>query len=299
MIVTGKAKRTAENNIMYLEVFLKFAKNNNISDLTSVNSSHIAKFQEFLYFKHKSRQGKILSTASQMNILLGVKTYFKFLVKTKVLATNPVQDITMPRSKKSVPSPRDIFTISEIKTMLSIPDLNHAITYQDRLIMELLYVTGAREAEANKIRLSHIDLEQRQIYIFEGKGKKSGLVAILPQTKRLLEKFILDKRAYLMKDQHHDFLFVTESGAPFYKGKILRIVKKYAKEAGVKKNITSHSFRHSCATHLHQNLAPIRGIQGILRHENLNTTALYSRQDISFLREIIDKFHPRKDITGL
>jgi site-specific recombinase XerD len=136
MIVTGKAKRTAENNLMYLDVFLKFAEENKITDLKNVNSSHIARFQEYLYFKHKSRQGKKLVTASQTNILLGVKTFFKFLVKTKLIAVNPVQDITMPKSKKSVPSPRDIFSISEIKTMLSIPDLNYAITYQDRVIME-------------------------------------------------------------------------------------------------------------------------------------------------------------------
>jgi integrase/recombinase XerD len=102
-----------------------------------------------------------------------------------------------------------------------------------------------------------------------------------------------------MKNQHHDFLFATDVGAPFYKGKILRIVKKYAQEAGVKKNITCHSFRHACATHLHKAQAPIRAIQGLLRHENLNTTALYTRQDISYLRGVIDKYHPRKDIVGL
>ena len=296
LLIEGKSKVTAGDYSRHIDVFLDYMEKNGLEEMTDVTKNTLKGFQTYLFTKHKSRAGKKLKLNSQHNILCSIKSFFCFLIQNDHIMVDPASSITLPKIKKSLP--KDILTEKEMKRLLETPDTNKARGYQERVVIELLYGTGIRNSEARFIKLVEVDLDDRVIFISNGKGGKDRVVPINKILRKYLKKFINDKRPLLIGSVDTEYLLVGVADKAWGKDRILKLVQKYVKKANIRKHITTHSLRHTCASHLQKNNAPIRVIQEILGHVSLNTTQIYTHVDASQLKDVIDKFHPRRDVEG-
>ena len=171
--------------------------------------------------------------------------------------------------------------------------LNTSEGYRDKVLLEVLYSTGIRASEARFLKLNDVDLLNREVFIREGKGGRDRLIPITKGCSKHIEIYIANHIKSLLNGRTSEYLFIGEMGKVFHAHKVSQIVRKYVKEASFKQAITTHSFRHTCATHLLKKGASIRLIQELLGHNSLNTTEKYTKVDIGDLKSALDKYHPR------
>ena len=290
-IANGMRPRTVRDYKFNLGYLFRFLEQNGISDIKEVNKQVLLDYQSHLYHELKTKDGKRLSLKSQANLIGVLTPFFKYLVMTDQTMYNPAEGISKPRLPKRIP--RDILTEKEVKYLLTLPDLKTNEGFRARVLLEVLYSTGCRASEARNIKLNDIDLINRELFIIDGKGGKDRVVPITRPCSKFLEIYIVNQRTQLLKGLNSDYLFVGDKGIRFHKEKVCKIVRQYTTEAKFDKKITTHSLRHTCASHLLNKGASIRLIQELLGHESLNTTEKYTRVSIGDLKNALDKFHPR------
>lgn len=240
--------------------------------------------QEFVFTEFK----KISNSRSQARILSGIRSFYKFLVYNRYIETNPSELLDMPKLDMHLPA---VLTTEEIDRMIDCIDLTKAEGQRNRAIIEMLYGSGLRVSELVNLRLSNMYLSEGYMLV-EGKGSKQRLVPISPEADKQF-RFWLDDRCRLqIKPEAVDYAFLNRRGNSLTRSMIFHIIKSLAEEAGIKKNISPHTLRHSFATHLLQNGADLRIIQQLLGHESITTTEIYTHIDIHDLRQAILKYHP-------
>jgi integrase/recombinase XerD len=221
--------------------------------------------------------------------------YFRFLEENRIIDIHLSQFINAPRKRQRY---YNILSMSEMRQVLDHMETGKPADIRDRLLMELIYSTGARVSEVEGVMLDDINMKKNEIKV-RGKGRKERIVYINSEALYWLDTYLGGARQSLSfskgrgiysRDRH---LFLNSSGRGLTARSIRNIVKKNVRLAGISKNITPHSLRHSFATHLLQRGAGIREIQELLGHENISTTSIYSHMDISRLRKDYKKFHPR------
>jgi len=181
-----------------------------------------------------------------------------------------------------------------VKKVLHAPDTKTVLGYRNGTILEVHYSTGIRKEELNNLLLIDVDYEYGIIRLNQGKGKKDRVV---PQGRiacRYLENYITAVRPSLIKDPYNNYLFLSLRGNRLSKNMVWEIVKSYAKKAASKKNISPHTFRHTCATLMLRNRANIRHIQDLLGHTSLDSTQVYASVSIVDLKEVHARCHPRE-----
>lgn len=234
------------------------------------------------------------SARSQARIVSGLRAFFQYLLIEDIILENPAKEIDLPRLSRKLPA---VLSVQEIDNMIAAIDLSTPEGLRNKAIIETLYGSGLRVSELVNMKMSDVHPESAFIRI-TGKGNKQRLVPIGREAlKDLLLYKTAVRRTSLVKKGSEDILFLNRSGRKLSREMIFLIVRKLAKQAGIKKNISPHTFRHSFATHLVEGGADLRAVQEMLGHESITTTEIYTHLDRDYLRENLLSFHPRSKAT--
>lgn len=229
-----------------------------------------------------------ISPRSQARMLSGIKSFFKFLILEGYLEINPAEFIEAPQINRVLP---DVLSIEEIDAMIAAIPRDKEESLRNHAIIETLYGSGLRVSELVDLRISRIDLQER-LMIVEGKGSKQRIIPISPVAANLIQEWLPIRNRLDIKPKGEDILFLSRRGAPLTRVMIFYIIKSLAELAGIKKNVSPHTLRHSFATHLLEGGANLRAIQEMLGHESISTTELYLHLDRSRLRRELLDHHP-------
>lgn len=229
-----------------------------------------------------------LSPRSQARMLSGIKSFFNFLVMEGYIEENPCDLIESPKINRDLP---DVLSLEEIDAMIAALPSDKEESLRNHAIIEMLYGSGLRVSELTGARISRLDLLEG-LLIVEGKGSKERIVPVSPVAVELISKWLPQRQRLDIKPQGRDILFLNRRGAPLTRVMIFYIVKQLAELAGIKKNVSPHTLRHSFATHLLEGGANLRAIQEMLGHESIATTELYLHFDRSRLRRELLEHHP-------
>jgi len=232
-------------------------------------------------------KNKNYSNLSIARVLVSIKNYYKFLLKEKIINKSPFENIESFKVRKKIP---EILTLGDIENLLNQIDLSTKEGIRDKAILELLYSSGIRVSELTNMELTDVNLDEKIVRCF-GKGAKERLIPIGDYVIEALKNYL--KHRAEISPEFSNYLFITRLGKKFTRAGIWKIIKNYAKKAGITKNVYPHIFRHSFATHLLKGGADLRSVQEMLGHSDISTTQIYTHVDRSHLKNIHKKFHPR------
>jgi len=241
----------------------------------------------------KEKEAKRLSVGTQANRLAAVRKFFSWLLGEQQIAYNPASTLQLPKQQHRLP--RGVLTKSEARRLIEATPVVKPRDVRDRTILEVLYATGIRRAELLGLTIYDADLQTATLRIEHGKGNTTRIVPLTQSAIAALKLYLEESRGLFAHEAGQVRLFVsTRSGGPLDDDDIVRIVRKAATRAGIKKHVTPHTLRHTCATHLLKGRADIRQIQKLLGHRRLSSTEVYTRVELSDLAEVIARCHPRE-----
>lgn len=264
-----------------LQRYLDFVSDNKL-DYLKVQYDDLRKFVAAL-----SDLG--ISDRSQARIISGIKSFYKFLVYNETIEDDPTELLEMPKIGSYLPQ---VLSVDEIDSMEDCIDMSKKEGHRNRAIIETLYGSGLRVSELVNIQLSNIYFDEEYMKV-TGKGDKERLVPLSKESVKQIKDWLIYRNELEIKKGYEDFLFLNRRGAPLTRVMIFTIIKDLASKAGIEKNISPHTFRHTFATHLLEGGANLRDIQQLLGHESILTTEIYTHLNSDYLRESIMKFHPR------
>ena len=242
--------------------------------------------------KYRYRHPRTMSASSRNRHLAALKTFFRYLKKTCKLLSNPALELESARESKRLP--KAILSIPEMTRLFQAVPQNTAVGLRDLAALEVLYGTGVRRLELLPLTLGDLRVSEGLVHVL-GKGNKERVVPLGKAAKKALVRYLSMGRPRLLQADEHNTVFVSNfHGGPVSNNELLRAIRKYAQQAGIQKPISFHLFRHTCATHLLRGGADLRSIQTLLGHSNLNTTAIYTRVEISDLQKTLRQCHPRE-----
>ncbi len=230
------------------------------------------------------------SSKTQARILSSIKSFYNYLIFDDKINENPSIEIYSPKLEKKFPI---VLTIQEIDKIISSIDLSIGNGERNRTIIECLYSCGLRVSELINLKISEINFSEEYIRII-GKGNKQRITPINNNLIKYFNNYINHIRSKIKINRKNiDYLFLNRRGTKISRVLVFNIVKEACKKAGVKKNISPHTFRHSFATHLVEGGADLRAVQEMLGHSNITTTEIYTHLDTKYLKEEMANFHPR------
>ena len=231
-----------------------------------------------------------MSAPSQARILVGVKAFYKFLLHRDLIEDDPSVLIEGPKIDQKLP---DVLSYDEIEQILSAIDLSKAEGVRNRAIIETLYSSGMRVTELTELRISNLYADIGFLRVL-GKGDKERIVPIGRDALKYIKMYTQHVRNQLeVQPGHEDYVFLNRGGTKLSRVMIFNIVKDATARAGVEKNVSPHTFRHSFALHLVEGGANLRAVQDMLGHVSITTTEIYTHLDRDYLRQVIDTYHPR------
>ncbi|MGM9620818.1 MAG: site-specific tyrosine recombinase XerD [Bacteroidaceae bacterium] len=245
--------------------------------------------EEFDKFAGELREEGI-KPRSVARILSGVRSFYRFLALEKEIEMDPTELLESPRIGKHLP---EVLSVEEIDRIISVIDLSKPEGIRDKAIIEVLYGCGLRISELCNLKISHLYLEEEYIRV-KGKGSKERLVPIEGVAVESLREWLVARMGRKVRSTEEDYVFVSVTrGCRLSRISLFVYIKEYARKAGITKNISPHTFRHSFATHLLEGGANLRAIQMMLGHEDISTTEVYMHIDKTHLRQEILEHHPR------
>lgn len=232
-----------------------------------------------------------LKARSLARILSGLRGFFAYLIFEGYRQDNPMELIESPKIGRKLP---DTLSVAEIDRIIGAIDRSRAEGERNRAMLETLYGCGLRVSELLDLRLSDLFFAEGFIRV-TGKGNKQRFVPIGRFNQDCIELYLREIRPHWgPKKGNEDIVFLSRRGSRLTRALVFAVVKDLGERAGLRKNISPHTLRHSFATHLLQNGADIRAIQQMLGHESITTTEVYMHVDRSHLSEVVNRFHPRK-----
>lgn len=226
---------------------------------------------------------------SQARIISGIKSFYRFMLLDEYITVDPTELLESPKIGLKLP---EVLTVNEINNILDSIDLSLPEGQRNRAMLEVLYSCGLRVSELITLRYSDVYFDEGFIRV-EGKGSKQRLVPISDTAIREIKNYLLDRNLMVVKKGFEDILFLSRRGTALSRIMVFHIIKQQTEMAGVHKNVSPHTFRHSFATHLLEGGANLRAIQDMLGHEKITTTEIYTHIDRQFLRKEILEHHPR------
>lgn len=251
---------------------------------SEIEASHIESFMASIYDRR-------MEATSQARILSGIRGFFNYLQLTGLIETSPVEFIDAPNTRRKLP---DVLTVGEIDSIIDSIDLSEAQGHRNKAIIETLYSCGLRVSELTGLRLNDLFFDDDFIRV-TGKGDKQRLVPLSHSAKHNISLWLEQRRAMKVDAKSADIVFLNRRGRKLTRVMIFTIVKQATEAAGIMKNVSPHSFRHSFATHLLEGGASIRQVQELLGHSSITTTEIYTHLDRSALRRSLEKHHPLED----
>ncbi|MDA3867407.1 MAG: site-specific tyrosine recombinase XerD [Salinivirgaceae bacterium] len=230
-----------------------------------------------------------LGATSQARILSGIKSYFRFLKLEEYIDKNPAHLLDTPRTERKLPV---VLAIDEIDALIGALDMSKEQSQRNRAIIETLYGCGLRVSELIELKLSNLHFAEGFIRVI-GKGNHERLVPIGKTAMKEINSYVQYERSHVnVQKGENDFVFLNRRGKHLTRAMVFTIIKQLALAAGIKKNISPHTFRHSFATHLVENGADLRVVQEMLGHRSILTTEIYTHLDRQYLKQTITEFHP-------
>jgi integrase/recombinase XerD len=229
-----------------------------------------------------------LSEFSQARIISGIRSFYDYLIDEGVMEENPCSLLESPRLSRKLP---DVLHHEEIERIISSIDLSQASGHRNRAIIEVLYSCGLRVSELTGLKISDMNFEDEFIRV-TGKGNKERLVPVGTTAIKQVQHYILERNKITPARGSEDILFLNNRGKGLSRVMIFMIIKKLASDAGIRKAISPHTFRHSFATVLVENGADLRAVQDMLGHSSITTTEIYTHLDRNYLKKVIDTYHP-------
>jgi len=283
-IERGLALNSVENYGRDIQKLILFLVENEINESPIVIKDET--IQQFIY-----EVSKQVNARSQSRIISGLRSFFDYLIFENYRKDNPTSLLETPKIGRKLP---DTLSIEEIDLLLNQIDLSHPQGERNRAILETLYSCGLRVTELITLQISDLFFEEGFIRVI-GKGDKQRFVPINSDTQKYIVIYVNHIRNHIQVQKgFEDTLFLNRRGKGLTRNMVFLIIKSLAEKAGLEKKISPHTFRHSFATHLLENGADLRSIQQMLGHESITTTEIYMHVDKSFLKGIIEKYHPRK-----
>lgn len=230
-----------------------------------------------------------MTERTQARILSGLRSFYMYCSIEEITMANPTALLEMPRLRKKLPA---VLNYAEIELIFQQIDLSTPAGIRNRAILETMYSCGLRVSEATDMRLTgyYPDVEYVRI---RGKGDKERLIPIGSSAIKYIEMYLKHVRSQVsIAKGHDDFVFLNHRGKKLSRVTIFTTIKELASKAGIQKNVSPHTFRHSFATHLVEGGADLRAVQEMLGHESITTTEIYTHLDQRFLRETLEKYHP-------
>lgn len=281
-----KNKQTSQNT----EISYK----RDLKKLASYLENHgIGRFQDATrtnldaYILHMEKKNFASSTISRN--VASVRALYQYLFREHKIEDNPAEQLKPPRVEKKAP---EILTVEEMDKLLSQPDLDTPKGMRDKAMLELLYATGMRVSELIHLQMGDVNLEMG--YITCQEGGKERIIPINYASRKALECYLENARKDLVRSSGVSTLFTNCSGYAMSRQGFWKMLKGYAKSAGISRDITPHTLRHSFAAHLLQNGADIKSVQEMLGHSDISTTQIYLQLNTSKIRDVYVKTHPRK-----
>ncbi len=265
-----------------LRALVTFLEAINVSSFNDVTRKHLLDFM----MAEKDRGVSVNTIARR---LVAIKVFFSFLVREGLLAKNVTEAMDSPKLWKVLPG---VLSVKDVDKLLQTPAGNDRISKRDKTIMELMYATGMRVSEVADLEVDWLNLDEGYLRC-TGKGNKVRVVPFGGKAGDCLREYLRDTRQLFLKDKISRHVFLTYRGSQFSRKGIWKMVKNYAKRAGVSADVHPHTLRHSFASHLLANGAPLRVIQEMLGHADIATTQIYTHVDQGRLRSVHSKFHPR------
>ena len=283
-IERGLSYHTIQNYIRDVKKLVYFLDEEKISSSPiGINEELI---QKFIYIIAKE-----ISPRSQARIISGLRSYFDYLIFENYRESNPTDLIETPKIGVKLP---DTLSEQEINSLISAIDLSKAEGERNRAMLETMYSCGLRVSELIHLKISDLFFDEGFIKIV-GKGNKERFVPIHYSAQKYIVLYMNEIRDHLsIKKGFEDTLFLNRRGKSLSRQMIFMILKALAIKINLNKKISPHTFRHSFATHLLKNGADLRAIQQMLGHESITTTEVYVHLDTSYLKKIVEKYHPIK-----
>ena len=251
--------------------------------LEEIRLNHLQKFLESIH-----ELG--LSAGTQARILSGIKSFFRFLLLDGVIRNDPTELLQSPKIKRSLP---DVLSTADIDKMIAVIDHSKPEGMRNRAMLETLYSCGLRVSELIGLKLSNLFLDVGFVRVV-GKGNKERLVPVGSEAVKQIRLYKEHVRVFVpVKEAAEDILFLNRRGSGLTRVMVFNIIKSAAAEAGLKINVHPHTLRHSFATHLVERGADLRAVQEMLGHASITTTEIYTHLDRGYLRNTLEKFHPR------
>ncbi len=276
------AKNTINSYRRDLNNYKEFLDSKKINDLSSTTRETLS---DFLFW----RKDKGISASSIARQLAAIKSFHRFLVRERIVKHDPTALLDSPKLWKRIP---DTLSSNEVETLLSQPQIKDKYGIRDKAIMELMYATGMRVSEAVNLKLESVNMDVGFVRCF-GKGGKERIVPIGKKSAVAVARYINGLRKETDKLAQSNNLFLNRFGRPLSRVWVWKMIKFYAKKAGIKKHIKPHILRHSFATHLLEGGADLRSVQEMLGHASISTTQIYTHVNKDRLKSIHKKFHPR------
>ncbi|MBL7943015.1 MAG: site-specific tyrosine recombinase XerD [Flavobacteriales bacterium] len=230
-----------------------------------------------------------MSATSQARIVSGLRSFYHYLMEERLVASDPMEFIEPPRIGRKLP---DVLHVDEIDRMLSLIDLSRPGGHRNRAMLEVLYSCGLRVSELVELKLSAIYKEEEMVRI-TGKGNKERLVPAGTEALKWVGYYLEKERNHAaIQPGYTDHVFLSKSGRKVTRMVVFNVIKDLASRAGIHKQVSPHTFRHSFATHLVEAGADLRAVQEMLGHASITTTEIYTHMDRQRLREEILTFHP-------
>jgi integrase/recombinase XerD len=230
-----------------------------------------------------------MTVTSQSRIISGLRSFYAYCYMEEIITVNPTALLETPRQKRTLP---DTLSFEEIESIIAEIDLSKPEGGRNKAILETLYSCGLRVTELVNLRISCLFLDIGFVRVI-GKGDKERLVPIGSDAIKYINIYKKDIRVHIkIKPGQEDFLFLNRRGSKLSRVMIFIMLKDLAAKAGIKKNISPHTFRHSFATHLVEGGADLRAVQEMLGHESITTTEIYTHLDREYLRNTLHQFHP-------
>ena len=282
--------RTIATYTAELRPFFAFLAEQGVTGLGGVTRETVEGYRTWLFYARY--RGRRLTLRCQATRLSALKAFLRFLFMEHFLLADPGAGVELPRVPRALP--RAFLSEEQATQLIEAPDVTTSLGLRDRAVLEVLYGTAIRNTELCRLSLDEVDLERRELRIHQGKGGKSRVVPLGEEAQAWLEAYLEKGRPSLLRSTSQQFVFLSWRGRGMTRTALAAVVSRAGRAAGIERVVTPHVLRHCCATHMLRRGAGIRHLQELLGHECLSTTQRYTHVEVSDLRRVLARCHPRE-----
>lgn len=280
-----KEKHSSINTVVSykrdLNKFALFLEKQGVFSVSKITATNLTSFVLGL-----EKEGRAAATISRS--IASIKAFFDYLFREKIIDKDISGVLKAPKIEKKMP---EILTVEEVNRLLEQPEGKNSKEIRDKAMLELLYATGMRVSELLHLKTEDLNLSMGYVVCHE--GHKERVVPFGKEAKKALERYMKEAREQMLGEEKQEFLFINCSGTPMSRQGFWKLLKVYAGRAGIEKEITPHTLRHSFAAHLVGNGADLKSVQEMLGHSDISTTQIYAGLNGKNIREVYAKAHPR------